>query len=256
MQLLIDIGNTRIKWAFDAGEAMHAPLYATGEVVHRGEPPAAAMAFVAGLEESPDAVYAVNVAGPEMEQVLGAVLTERFGLNLQMVRTSGSCGDVSNGYTSIEQLGTDRWAALVGAWYLCRRSVVIVDVGTAVTIDLVAADGHHHGGIIVPGLDLMRTSLDSDTSDISEFASNSKRPVSGNDWFGRDTLSAVQRGALFSVRAVIEQAIEEFAGEGELPAVFLTGGDAGLLQPLVSVPAEHRPYLVLEGLRFLIAKGS
>ncbi|MDP6435990.1 MAG: type III pantothenate kinase [Gammaproteobacteria bacterium] len=252
MQLLIDIGNTRIKWAFDSGNALHD----SGEIVHRDKTAAAAMAFVSEFTEKPDAVFALNVAGIELENSLQQALAERFGLPVQMVCTTGKCGDVTNGYTSIEQLGADRWAALVGAWHQCRRAVVVVDVGTAITIDLVAADGRHLGGIIVPGIDLMRLALNSDTSDIGGFAGNSKGPVPGRDWFGRDTLSAVQRGTLFNARAVIERAIEEFAGEGDTPAVFVTGGDAELVVPLISTPVEHRPLLVLEGLRLLVGGGS
>ncbi len=252
MRLLIDIGNTRIKWAFDSGN----DLQDVGEALHRDMPAAAAMAFVSELTETPDAIFAVNVAGIELEKGLQQAVAGRFGVPLQMVRTSGQCGDVTNGYISIEQLGADRWAALVGAWHQCRGSAVVVDVGTAITIDLVAADGRHLGGIIVPGIDLMRAALNSDTSDISGFAGNSKGPVPGHDWFGRDTLSAVQRGTLFNARAVIEQAIEEFAGEGNTPAVFVTGGDALLVTPLISVPVEHRPLLVLEGLRLLIGGGA
>jgi type III pantothenate kinase len=250
MQLLIDVGNTRIKWAYDAGDE----LLAAGELVHRGNP-ATAAEFVVQLEEEPTAIYAVNVAGPEFEQALASALAGRFAEPLKMVRTSASCGSVSNGYTSIEQLGVDRWAALVGAWFKCRRAAVIVDAGTALTIDLVAANGRHLGGIIVPGLDLMRAALDNDTSDIGEFAGLSKGPAPGSDWYGRDTLSAVRRGTVFSVRAVVEQAVEEFSGEGAEPVVFLTGGDAALLRPLLSMPVDHRPQLVLEGLRRLLSVG-
>lgn len=252
MQLLIDIGNTRIKWAFDSGSA----LLHTGEIVHRNKTSAVATEFVSQLNEKPEAVFALNVAGAELEDALQKAVGKQFGLPMQMVNTSGKCGAVTNGYTSIEQLGADRWAALVGAWHQCRRAVIVVDVGTAITVDLVAANGSHLGGIIVPGVDLMRMSLKSDTSDIGGFAGNSKGPVPGRDWYGRDTLSAVERGTLFCARAVIEQAIEEFAGEDGAPAVFITGGDAELVVPLISVPVEHRPHLVLEGLRLLVGGGS
>jgi type III pantothenate kinase len=246
-QLLIDVGNTRIKWAYDTG----AELVAPGELVHRGNS-AAVTQFVAQLVGEPTAIYALNVAGPDLERSLQEALAGRFEQALQMVRTSAACGSVSNAYTSIEQLGVDRWAALVGAWFNCGRAAVVADVGTALTIDLVAADGAHRGGIIVPGLDLMRAALDSDTSDIGELVSQSKGPVPGTDWYGRDTLSAVQRGAVFSARAVIEQAVVEFSAVEAEPRVFLTGGDAALLQPMLSMPVDHRPNLVLEGLRRLI----
>ena len=251
-RLLLDIGNTRIKWALDSD----GRLSDCGETVHRGRPRPAAVDFVAGLAAAPDHIYAVNVGGAELGELLAKAVEERFGLPLEFVRTTASCGDVSNGYRSIEQLGADRWAALVGAWYRCRRQAVVVDAGTAVTIDLVAAAGDHLGGIIVPGLELMRASLRSDTSDIGGFAANSAGPLPGNQWYGRVTLSAVQRGTLFSLRAVIEQAVDAFAAGGDTPAVVLTGGDAEALLPLLDFPVEHRPWLVLEGLRHLVAGGG
>jgi len=248
-QLLIDIGNTRIKWAFDAGDHLVAP----GEIVHRGNAEAAAQ-FVTALTEEPTAIFALNVAGADLEAQVAAALAARFDAPLKMIRTSQACGSVTNGYTSVEQLGVDRWAALVGAWFECRQTALIADVGTALTLDIVAADGMHQGGIIVPGIDLMVAALDADTSDIAEFASQSKGPVPGSDWYGRDTLSAVHRGAAFSVKAVIEQASAEIAATGLVPVVFLTGGDAQVVQPLLTMPVQHRPQLVIEGMRRLISR--
>lgn len=249
MKLLIDIGNTRIKWAFDDGDS----LVAAGETVHRGNRAGPAVEFIAALELVPDAAFAVNVAGPAMEKVLADELHGRFGVELAMVRTAQRFGSVVNGYRSMDQLGADRWAAIVGAWYLCRRPVCIIDAGTAVTIDAVAGDGRHRGGIIVPGLALMRAALKTDTSDIYGFIQQSEGPLAGGEWFGRDTQSAVERGTLLMLAAAIERAVSEMCTSGEKPAILLTGGDADILGPLLEHPAEHRPLLVLEGLRHLAA---
>ncbi len=252
MKLLFDIGNTRIKWAYDTGSELLYP----GEVVHRGIAPEQAVRFVAGLEKDPKidlgAVWAINVAGTALEEALAQALESRFGLSLRIVKTSERCGEVVNGYTAIEQLGTDRWAAVVGAWELFRTSICVVDVGTAVTIDVVAANGQHRGGIILPGLALMTESLHRDTSDIEGFAHNSQGGLSGDDWFGRDTRQAVQRGALFALRSAIIQAAEATAAPHESPPlIILTGGDAEVLLPLPGYSAELMPMLVLEGLRYL-----
>lgn len=253
MNLLFDIGNTRIKWACDTGSELVRP----GERVHRGLTPEQAVAFVADFEPAGEiaAVWAVNVAGLDLEKALTQALSDHFDLPLQVAKTTQSCGAVINGYTSIEQLGVDRWAAIVGAWEHFGTSVCVVDVGTAVTIDMVAANGQHRGGIILPGLALMAGSLNRDTSDIEGFASNSQGAVSTGDWFGRDTLSAVQRGALFALRAAISQAVEQTAQqEGDAPLVVLTGGDAEALLPMADHAVELMPALVLEGLRYLAAE--
>lgn len=251
MNLLFDIGNTRIKWACDTGSALLQP----GELVHRGLTPEQAVAFVADFEPAGEltAICAINVAGAALEKALTDALESRFGLSLQVAKTTRSCGEVVNGYTSIEQLGVDRWAAIVGAWKQFRTNVCVVDVGTAVTVDMVAANGQHRGGIILPGLALMAESLNRDTSDIEGFANNSQGIIPGDDWFGRDTLSAVQRGALFALRSVICQAVEQ---DGDKPLVVMTGGDAEALLPLTGHEAELMPALVLEGLRYLAAESE
>ena len=249
MKLLIDIGNTRIKWAFDNG----SDLVAAGEAVHRGQPAGFVAEVFSALGTVPESAYAVNVAGSAVEKALSDELHARFGVELAMVRTAERFGDVVNGYRSMDQLGADRWAAIVGAWYLCRQSVCVVDAGTAVTIDAVTRDGRHQGGIIVPGLALMRAALHKDTSDIYDFVRQSEGPLAGGDWFGRDTQSAVERGAVFMLGAAIDKAVSEMSVAGESPIIVLTGGDADALGPVLAHPVEHHPLLVLEGLRRLVA---
>ena len=88
-------------------------------------------------------------------------------------------GSVRNGYEDIAQLGVDRWAAIVGAYTHFGSAVCIVDAGTAVTVDLVRDGGRHLGGLIVPGLQLMRSSLEQDTEDIERFSKKSSEPAAG-----------------------------------------------------------------------------
>jgi type III pantothenate kinase len=193
--------------------------------------------------------WAVNVGGRDVEDKLRELLRDKFGIELQLALTQPEFGAVINGYRSFEQLGADRWAAIIGAWEACRERVCVVDAGTAVTIDLVEADGRHRGGIILPGLQLMVAALNRDTSDIEGFANSSRGPVEGDDWFGLDTLSAVQRGARFALRAAINSAA---GANGDEPLrLVITGGDAAKLLPLGGREVEHRPALVLEGLGYI-----
>jgi type III pantothenate kinase len=249
MKLLIDVGNTRIKWAYADGEKLLFP----GNSVHRGQAPAEAVRFVAELQQIPDAVAAVNVAGSAIEAALRFAIRERFGIDLQMIRTAVRFGNVLNGYSAHEQLGADRWAAMVGAWQIYRCAVCVVDAGTAVTIDLLAADGRHQGGIIVPGLTLLRSSLLRDTSDIDAFVSQSTGPPDRAAWLGTDTRSAVERGAILMLCAVIDRVADSMTRGGDAARIILTGGDASLLLPVLNFPVEQRPLLVLEGLRHLAA---
>jgi type III pantothenate kinase len=252
MKLLVDIGNTRIKWAFEKdGE-----LTATGDVVHRDKNATVVDELLGQFAEVPTSACAINVAGAAIEQELAEKLRARFGIELTVVRTADRFREVANGYTAPEQLGADRWAAIVAAWMLKRRAACVIDAGTAVTIDLVADDGRHLGGIIVPGLDLMRAALLRDTSDISGFDSQSAGPLADSQWFGRDTRSAVDRGAVFALRAALDRAVSEFGALAPDLAVIVTGGDAELIVPLLAAGVEHRPQLVLEGLRDLVAESG
>ena len=201
----------------------------------------------------PESAFAINVAGATVEAAIADKLKACFGVELSMVRTAEHFGDVVNGYSATGQLGADRWAAIVGAWQLYHRPVCIIDAGTAVTIDAVAQDGCHQGGIILPGLALMYASLNSDTSDIVGFVKQSDGPLAGNEWFGTDTRSAVERGVLFMLSAAINRAITEISKTGDMPVIILTGGDAEIIGPLIAQPVEYHPLLVLEGLHHLAA---
>ena len=251
MKLLIDIGNTRLKWAYEEKGQLLFP----GNLVHRGAATEQIASFVATLEQVPDSAAALNVAGSDVENVLRHLIHDRFGIDLQLVRTQPRFGEVINGYSAFEQLGADRWAAIVGAWQLRRRALCIVDAGTAVTIDLIAGSGRHQGGVIVPGLDLMRSSLLRDTSDIDAFARQSSGQLP-DGWLGKDTRSAVERGVLLMLCATIDRTVSSMAENNAPPHIMLTGGDAPLVGPLLSYPVEQYPLLVLEGLRRLAAESG
>jgi len=245
MKLLLDIGNTRIKWAWDNGGELIDP----GSVDHRDADPAQTAQFLDDLVAAPESVSAVNVAGAAIEQLLTAAVARRFGLEINWLRTSARCGEVVNGYSAIEQLGIDRWAAIVGAWNVHRRAAVIVDAGTAITIDAVNQAGLHLGGVIVPGMDLMQQAVFQDTSDVLTFRNQGAAAAPSQDWFGQDTRAAVQKGSLFLLRAAINRAVSDMDVDGALPLVVLTGGDAEMLGGLLETPYELHPLLVLEGLR-------
>ena len=248
MKLLFDIGNTRIKWAFEAAGS----LQDFGAATHRGVAPDAALSCIADIPGAPTAIAVVNVAGPDMETAVTAAIEQRFGVAAQFLRTAPQAAGVSNGYTASEQLGADRWAAIVGAWNLHKQAVCVADMGTAVTIDTVTAAGVHQGGIILPGVQLMLQSLHQDTSDIAGFAQRSRQDVPAGDWFGRDTLTAVNRGAVFALRAAVAQAAATLATSAAPPLVVITGGDAELLGEIPDCDVRHDPHLVLRGLGRLL----
>jgi len=247
MKLLLDIGNTRIKWAWQADSGLENP----GECVHRGVTAEAACAALGNFSQPPTAAVALNVAGAELEIAVAERLSDAYGVILHRVQTGAEWGAVKNGYSDYGQLGADRWAAIVGAWEQGDDDVVVVDAGTAVTIDLLRADGQHLGGVILAGLRLSEVALGGETADIADFAARQPGPGDA-DWYGRSTVEAVRRGAAFSLCAAIDRAVKRFprgaADADRPPRLLLTGGDAEMLLPGLRTPAELRPQLVLEGL--------
>ena len=159
MILLLDIGNSRTKWGFlTAGE-----LTATGARSHGGGteilPP--------DLPHQPEAVYAANVAGERAAEALRTGVAARWNCRLILARSAARAGAVRNAYADPQQLGVDRWLALVGAYASRRAALCLVDAGTATTVDLLARDGRHLGGFIVPGRDLMVDSLLTATGELA-----------------------------------------------------------------------------------------
>lgn len=238
-RLLVDIGNSRIKWMLQASDGTSA----SAAVAHV-DAEAAWAELGAGVEE----VVAANVAGETRRALLEGVVARLWGCSVRWVTATRRAGGVINAYAEPERLGSDRWAALVAARARGDGPVWVVDCGTALTIDALAADGRHLGGLIVPGLSLMRDALYAKASGIPD------EGEAGDGLLGRDTRSAVSLGALHCAVGLVEHAVANGVGVmGADARVLLTGGDASRLDGLLSVPHESTPDLVLEGLALLAA---
>jgi type III pantothenate kinase len=251
VKLLLDIGNSRIKWAYSGGgELRHA-----GASEHRGQPAAAAARLLDELPVQPSAAVAVNVAGAAFAREITALLQQRWGIELALVAAAAACKRLRNGYTEPAQLGADRWAAIAGAWAAAVPAAadrVIVDAGTALTVDILRADGQHLGGLIVPGLALMRTALGQATSDLGRYAGPAAQsPAAPANGVGTSTRSAIEEGGLNALCGLIERVLKAHAQRSAAACLLLTGGDADRLHRRLAVAAEVRPLLVLEGLDYL-----
>jgi len=249
MILLLDIGNTRIKWALKQNLQTDS-FVASGQFVHRDADGSDWSDWVSDLHRYSDQssvvqVVAVNVAGEAVASQLELYLQ----VPVTFVASEAGRNGLKNGYGDIRQLGPDRWVAMVGAMQSAPAPLCVVDAGTAVTIDVINAEGQHLGGLILPGLNLMRAALFGDTGDI---AANAALPDSdAGEVVGEGTAAAVSLGALHAVSGAIESAIAKLSEQHELDGirVVLTGGDAAQLMPWLSgLDAEHRPDLVLTGL--------
>lgn len=249
MRLLIDAGNTRIKWALVDGQIWLRsgvlPVDRASELPHQ-------FAGLQGIRQA----WASNVAG---EEVARQIRDACAGLSVQphfIAAREAQCG-VRNGYASPSQLGSDRWAALIAAWHLVRGACLVVNSGTATTVDALAATGEFIGGLILPGVELMQRSLRDATSRLQ--AAQVKPEQGKYAPFPLNTADALCSGALQASCGAIERqyallgnACPEHGRRGGAPVV-LSGGAAAALQNRLNVPLHVVDNLVMQGL-LLIAQ--
>ncbi|HTU67097.1 MAG TPA: type III pantothenate kinase [Steroidobacteraceae bacterium] len=246
MILLIDIGNTRVKWAPLRGVRV-GRMRARA---HEGSP-AVLDTLIRRAPRDVTRVVAVNVAGARFERALVAACKARFGFKPEIIQSTREACGVRNGYREVWRLGADRWVGVIGAKALARaRSAVVANAGTALTLDAVSASGRHLGGAIVPGATTMVDSLLKGTNGIARRARGMK--ASPRELFAADTASALAAGAQFAAAAVIDRAVDEAAKElRATPLLILTGGAAPALRPHLRHKARVVPDLVLHGLAVL-----
>ncbi|MBI1905505.1 MAG: type III pantothenate kinase [Rhodocyclales bacterium] len=233
MILLIDAGNTRIKWgvrAQDQWRAQGAVLHAaTGDLTQ-----------IAAAHPGLRRVLGANVAGAAAAEAIAAAL-HGYAPPPEWLVSSAQCCGVHNRYHQPTQLGADRWAALIGARSLHpSAAALVVTAGTATTVDILDASGSFQGGLILPGEELMRRSLAGNTAQLP-FAQGCYVDAP------RSTDDAIVSGCLNAQAGAIERMFRQIANDpGAL--CLLNGGAAGRIAPLLTIPVKHIDNLVLEGL--------
>ena len=232
----IDIGNTSANWR----------LSSDAEIIARGVTSSRKndwSDFLPLRHYKPRRVRVSNVAGALVAEQLQSVVTDYFQLDVEFAAPCASVGQVTSGYKQPEQLGVDRWLAILAAWDLFAERLVVIDAGSAMTFDFVDSHGCHKGGYIVPGQSMMIDALLGGTSGVRVSAQS----VSSTD-SGADTSRAVQNGCFSLALALIEKVVQkDTAGRADLNVV-LTGGDAVALLKYLPSSVAHKPDLVLDGL--------
>lgn len=250
MDLLVDIGNTRIKWALSAEGELTATQ---GQQSHHELIPSDLCSEMWGNLDRPGRVMIASVGSSLLCRDVSDWIVKNWGFNPQFVLPVVKGWGVTNGYVSPESLGVDRWLSLVAArkkWN--NKAVFIADCGTAVTIDVLGPDGAHRGGLIVPGLSLMRDSLIQRTAGIAMSATDSPRD---HALLAADTRSAVMGGTLYTLVSVLDRTVHDVGVELN-QSIFpvITGGDAMELQALLRADFTYVPNLVLEGLAIVAGR--
>ncbi len=236
--LLLDVGNSRCKWA----------LIENGAWTHQG---------VAGNTEwlslqrnfdvlsHPSRIIISNVAGKAMAEQLRNVCF-RWAAQIEFVVASAEQCGVRNKYENPEQLGSDRWAALIAARRRVKHACLVVNCGTATTVDALSSEGEFLGGLILPGVTLMQQSLSRNAAQLQSEEGDLQD-------FPRKTADAIHSGLIRATTGAIEHQcslLKLLTATETIPCV-LSGGAADKIGNYLGMPVEHVDNLVLEGLKII-----
>jgi len=233
--LAVDAGNSRIKWGVWEDEWSSQDATPTLQVD--------TLSAVWSSLLPAHAIFASSVAGPHVRTWLDE-WARTHGMQVHwLVSRKEQCG-VRNAYREPSQLGTDRWASLIAAWHFVRGAALVVNAGTAVTIDALDAEGVFRGGVILPGLALMASALASGTAGL---------PAAPGAFavFPDNTADAIASGALLAVCGAIDRMSRALVESGATPQIVASGGTAAAVSARLGMPVLSVPYLVLEGLRIV-----
>ncbi len=245
MKLLVDIGNTRLKWALATGTTLtlEEPL------PHQSANLKSTLLKQWWLLPQAPTQLAISCVGctHALQQVITCAQELWPKILIEIPQAQASLLGVRNAYAQPEKLGVDRWLAMLAVRQITQQPVCVIDCGTAITVDFINAQGQHLGGVISPGLTLMKQSLVSGTEQLPY---TDRRFVVG---LANHTTAAIYSGTLLATVGLVERIVNAQAGHFRL---FLTGGDAAVVAAELRLGSEVFDDLVLQGLLAVVtAKG-
>ncbi|MFZ4551791.1 MAG: type III pantothenate kinase [Aquabacterium sp.] len=246
--LVIDIGNTRLKWGLYSAPSRQSELLAHGAVVLEDIDYLWHL-YWKNLHHQPKAMLGCVVAGEAIKRRVEEQLEEGWGVKPNWVSSSSEAGGVQNGYEHPQRLGADRWAAIIGARQRALLTdpvtpppVLAVMVGTAVTVDAIDASGRFLGGLILPGFGLMYRALESGTAGL-------KVPTGEVHDFPTNTSDALMSGGTDAIAGAIERSLRRLrVHAGKEPLLIMSGGAVSRLSHVTELPATIAENLIFEGL--------
>lgn len=243
MNVLVDVGNTRIKWCVENDEVLEQ----VEAIVHK---PAD---FIVKLRQSwlkldkPQKVAIACVSKNAIADQIIELASDLWpGVGVLVAKSSAQGFSVVNAYQQPEKLGVDRWLGLIALRHYYPGDSCVVDCGTAITIDVLNQEGLHLGGLITPGLQLMKRALFQGTADLSCVEQVYQTGLS--DF----TESAIYTGTLFAAAGLIEKTINDLI---RCQTLVLTGGDALLIAQVLNVNSIVDLDLILKGLALYCKEG-
>ncbi|MCZ6802755.1 MAG: type III pantothenate kinase [Proteobacteria bacterium] len=240
MKLLLDIGNSSVNWVMEEQE----------QFISKGVFSYDKNNFVNSLQENlllsqkPSNILVSNVAGPEVLLSLNNWVKKQWQQTLWQPPVAAKFKELKNSYSDTQQMGIDRWLAMVASREKYQSALCVVDCGTALTIDAIDSEGNHLGGYIIPGIELMQRSLIINTERINISVQNQVLLDYANN-----TQAAVYNGTVLATVTMIDRVVNNLSKESNCnPKCIISGGMAESIKPLLEHPFEHEPNLVLDGL--------
>ncbi|GAB6069344.1 pantothenate kinase [Thiomicrorhabdus hydrogeniphila] len=242
-KLFLDIGNSYIKWASvinDTYEVYDAISFDDIDKVGLG---------LFEINGAPDVVYFSAVGDVHRIDVLKQLIQKTWQVIPTQLTSQKECCNLISGYKEFSQLGDDRWFAMLGAVGIYNEPVIIVDAGTALTIDAIL-DGVHLGGFIVPGLHSMRSSLALNTNSLPMVNESSMSAnIDNTQVLATNTVDGILGGTLYMMASFINQVILDLNNQLETRfKVIITGGEALNICRLIDYEFDYIPDLVLQGM--------
>ena len=237
MLLLIDQGNSSLKWCLRDDESFVSMRVGQLSELEK---------FIKSESYLISDIYLSSVKTTDQIDSICRVVNKLTKLEVQIAETGASYHQLQNGYDNPAQLGIDRWLAMIAVWHRIQSGAIIVDAGSALTLDIVNDSGQHLGGHIIPGLSLQKKLLLSETDGVifDESATSSLNVP------GRSTSTAVHNGCISNLIFYITQMYQQNSNQGALP-LFITGGDASVLSKNLRFEHQVVTDLVLQGLYYL-----
>lgn len=245
MFLAIDVGNTRLKWAL-------YPQAQPGTL-----PQAQGAEFLENIDKladgpwrtlpAPRSMLGCTVAADAVKLRVQEQMEELWDLPASWVHASTAEAGLVNGYDHPLRLGADRWVAMIGAWHRMRaagrsRPLVVVMVGTAVTVEAISPDGHFMGGFILPGHGIMLRALESGTAGLHV-------PTGDVTPFPTNTSDALTSGGTYAIAGAMDRMVQHQRQHfGQEPLCYMTGGAGWKMAPYLMAPFELVETLIFDGL--------
>lgn len=243
MKLLIDSGNSRFKWAWLDKQGQLTTFAIANDHANRLQLLSAWSVF-----KQPEQILVASVASSALVLMVTDVLTGLWPMvQIQFIKTQAQAYGVLNAYEQADKLGVDRWLALVATHHYYPSFSCIVDCGTAVTLDVLNVEGVHQGGLISPGLILMKKALARNTAGLPY--QKSSYPVG----LATGTEAGIYNGTLYAILGLITQVLKQHE---DIKQLILTGGDAELIAQQLDVPIIVDSDLVFKGLAVIANQTS